>query len=279
MSRFFTISALAGISLFAAGCGGGGGGAAGVTRTFTGTLSQQSNVTQPSSAVHVSRRDTGEVMFTFADGPLKDMIVICQDHAGAACSVVGGPQGTLAQGTLDGRMSGQHAYAASLRIQHNQDGTLQNSFHRLYQATPGTPDGTVPGLPQGLGMYRGEFVGGAGLGAETGVAEGAVTLTVNFDSGRLSGVMDGSMRGTQTPITASFNNVSIDAATGQFASTGDSSFLFNNALAGGVVKGGFYGPTADETAGVFELGNPQGGMSGIFLGCKGAAPTCISHAR
>ena len=278
MSRFLTISALAGASLLVAGCGGGGGGG-GVARTLTGTLSQQGSVTQPSSAVHVSRRDTGEVMFTFADGPLKDMIVICQDHAGAACSVVGGPQGTLAQGTLDGRMAGQHAYAGSLRIQHNTDGNLTSSVHRLYQAAPGTPAGTVPGLPAGLATYAGEFVGGAGVGAESGIAEGAITLTVNFDAARLSGVMAGSMRDTQTPISASFNNVTLDTSTGQFTSTGDSSFLFNNQLAGGVVKGGFYGPSADEAAGAFEMGNTQGGMSGIFLGCKGAAATCVSHAR
>jgi hypothetical protein len=279
MSTISRISALAGVSLMVAGCSGGGGGGGGVTRTLTGTLSQLSSVSQPSSAVEVTRRDTGEVMFSFVDGPLKDMVVICQDHAGAACNVVGGPQGTLAQGSLEARMSGQHAYAASLNIQHNKDGTLQNSHHRLYQATPGTAPGTVPGLPTGVGTYRGEFVAGAGVGAESGIAEGGITLTVNFNAGQVSGVMDGSMRGTATAVSASFNNVTIDSGTGQFTSTGDSSFLFNNALAGGVVKGGFYGPTADETAGVFEIGNTQGGMSGVFLGCQGAAATCVSHAR
>ena len=280
MSRFLTISALAGVSVVLTACGGKGGSSApAVTRAFTATISQAGSTAQPSSTVHVSRRDTGEVMFTFADGPLRDMVVICQDHAGAACNVVGGPQGTLAQATLEGRMAGQHAYAGSLRVQHNTDGNLTQSFHRLYQATPGTPDGTLPNLPGGLVSYTGEFVGGAGLGAESGIAEGALTLTVNFNAARLSGVMSGSMRDTQTPVSASFNNVTVNPATGQFTSTGDTSFLFNNQLAGGVVRGGFYGPTADEAAGVFEMGNSQGGMSGIFLGCKGAAATCVSHAR
>lgn len=264
-----------------AACGGGkGGGAVSVSQTFTSTISQTGTARQDASRVAVNRTESGAVQFTFSDGPLRDMVVICADHAGADCRVVGGPQGTSAQGgSLEGRMAGQHAYAGSLRILHDQGGVLQSSYHRLYQATPGTPAGAVPSLPTGLAQYTGEFMGGAGIGTESGIAEGGMILTVNFNSARLSGVMTGSMRDTQTPVTASFNNLTIERGTGQFTSDATSTFLFNNQLAGGSVQGGFYGPTAQEAAGVFELGNTSGGMSGIFVGCTGAAATCVRHAQ
>lgn len=283
MSRTLSFTAMAGVSLFLAACGGGGskGGAApvSVTRAPTATVSQMGTTALPPSRVEVSRNGADRVQFTFTDGPLKDMIVICADHAGAACTVVGGPDGTTAQGTLEGRMAGQHAYAGSLQILHNQDGALQRSFHRLYQAAPSTSPSVMPALPTGLATYTGAFMGGAGVGTETGIAEGGITLTVNFNSARLSGVMGGSMRGTGTPVTASFNNVTIAPGTGQFASDTSSTFLFNNLLGGGRVQGGFYGPNANEAAGVFELGSTAGGMSGIFLGCAGATASCVTHAQ
>ena len=173
-------------------------------------------------------------------------------------------------------MAGNHAYAASLQLQQNAGGALSPSFHRIYHASPDTVTGARPALPQGVATYTGEFVAGAGVGAQSGIAEGAMTLTVNFDAARVSGNLSGSLRDHRTPVSGSFNNISV-GQDGQFRSDANSSFLFENALAGGSVQGGFYGPTAQEAAGNFQIGNSAGGMSGIFLACQDTTRPCVSH--
>jgi len=263
-----------------AGCGGGSGGApvASVSRALTATFSQGLGDDTQDSTVGISQQPTGEVVFNFNEGPLKDMIVICQDHSAGVCTVVGGPAGTAATGQLEARMSGQHAYAATLQLQHDRDGTLQNSFHRLYHAAPGTST-LPPVLPQGWSTFVGKFAGGAGVDGTNGIAEGDITLTVNFDSARLSGVMSGSIN-PETPVSATFNNVTIAPGSGQFTSDDTSTFTFNAERASGSVNGGFFGPTAQEAAGIFELGTQSGnGMSGIFVGCTDTTTPCVSHAR
>ncbi len=279
MSRIFLVSALAASSTFLAACSGGGGGsAAAPSRAFTATFSQLAGQAQDASRVHVAQHSANEVAFTFAEGPLRDAVVICADYAGGACRVVGGPAGTMATGTLEARMRGAHGYAASLRLNHSQNGALAPSHHRLHQAAPGTPDGTLPGLPQGLATYTGDFQAGAGIGGQGGIAEGRAVLTVNFDAGRVSGALDGSLRGTATTVSANFNNLTINPATGQFETTADSTLSLNNQLAAGSVQGGFYGPTAQEAAGAFQMGTASGdGMSGMFLACQGMQPSCVSH--
>jgi hypothetical protein len=284
MSRIFTTSALAGIAMVVSGCGGKGGGgapfaaAAPVARALTTTFSQGPSDLQNGSVVAISQTTAGEVVFRFTDGPLKDMIVMCQDHATGDCNVVGGPAGTVATGKLQGRMSGQHAYATTLQLQHDQDGTLQNSHHRVFHAAPGTSS-LPPALPRGFSTYDGKFAGGAQVGARTGLAEGDIRLTVNFDSARISGIMNGSIE-NDVPVHATFNNLAIARATGQFASDATSSFTFNNQRATGAVSGGFYGPTAQEAAGVFEMGAESGdGMSGIFVACADTTAPCVSYGR
>jgi hypothetical protein len=279
MSRFFTTSAFAAMATALAACGGGGDSAP-VARAVTATFSQMPDQTEANSGVRLSRGTTGDVVFTFVDGPLRDMVVVCADATGAACRVVGGPAGTMAQGALDVRMAGQHAYAATLRLSHEHNGALGSSTHHLHDMSPDAAAGTRATLPTtGIVTYTGAFIGGAGVGGQNGIAEGSVNLTVNFDSARLSGVMSGTLRGTQTTIDASFNNVTVTPGTGAFTSTADSSFMFNGALGGGTVRGGFYGPTASEAAGAFEMGSATGGgMSGVFMGCQGATASCISYA-
>ena len=276
--RILPLFALAAMPFLVAACGGGGGGPAPLPapRAFTPTISQNATGAMDASSVHVARQGTNQVAFTFRDGPLRDTVVICADHAQGACTVVGGPAGTIATARLEGRMSGSHAYAASLQLQQDAGGVLAPSFHRIYHAVPGTPNGARPALPQGVATYQGEFMAGAGIGAQSGIAEGAVTLTVNFDSGRVSGNMAGSLRELRTPVMASFNNIII-GQDGQFRSDATSSFQFENALAGGSVQGGFYGPTAQEAAGNFQVGNSTGGMSGIFLACRDTTAPCVSH--
>jgi hypothetical protein len=279
MSRFFTTAAFAAMAAALAGCGGGGGSAP-ATRAATTTFSQMPDQTSANSGVRLSRDSTGDVVFTFVDGPLRDMVVICADATGAACRVVGGPAGTMAQGALDVRMAGQHAYAATLRVNHQHNGALGSSTHQLYDKSPDAALNARTTLPStGVVTYTGAFIAGAGVGGQNGIAEGSVDLTVNFASGRLSGVMSGTLRGTPTTIDASFNNVTVTPGTGAFASTADSSFMFNGSLGGGTVRGGFYGPTGTEAAGAFEMGSATGGgMSGVFMACQGATAGCISYA-
>ncbi|MFN4057726.1 MAG: transferrin-binding protein-like solute binding protein [Roseinatronobacter sp.] len=277
MRKVFPLTALVAAPFFISACGGGKSGAPlPPARAFTPTISQNGAGALETSTVHVARHGIDQVMFTFRDGPLRDAVVICADHAAGACTVVGGPAGTTATAQLEGRMAGAHAYAASLRLQQDTDGVLAPSFHRMYQALPGTPDGARPVLPQGVATYSGEFMAGAGVGGQSGIAEGAMTLTVNFASARLSGVMSGSLRDQGTAVSGSFNNVVLNPS-GQFASDNSTTFQFENALAGGSVQGGFYGPTAQEAAGNFQLGNASGGMSGIFLTCRSTTAPCVSH--
>lgn len=279
MSRIFTTSAVAVMAMALTACGGGG--SAPVARAVTATFSQMPDQTEVNSGVRLSRDTTGDVVFTFVDGPLRDMVVICADATGAACRVVGGPAGTMAQGVMDVRMGGQHAYAATLRLSHQHNGALGSSIHHLFDTSPDAAVGASTNLPRtGIVTYTGDFIGGASVGAQNGTAEGSVELTVNFASARLSGVMEGTLRGTQTAVNASFNNVTVTPGTGAFASTSDSSFLYNGVAGGGTVRGGFYGPTGTEAAGAFEMGSTHGGgMSGVFMACQGASDSCISYAR
>lgn len=280
MSRFSAMAALFGVAVLGlSGCGNGGsgGGAAPVARSFTAVLSQNMAPQAEDSKVLATRRESGEIQFQFQGGALADMIVICADHSGAECRVVGGLEGTLREARQEGRMAGRYAYAGSLKLSHVRNGVIEHSFHRMYQALPGQEG--VPQLPAGVQDYQGDFMAGALVGGEGGIAEGAVHLTANFDSGTLSGAFAGGMRDTGTPVAASFNNVTVDPGTGQFASGAGSSFSFNGASAGGVVQGGFYGPQAQEAAGAFEIGAGNDGMSGIFLACTPPQPNCVSHSN
>lgn len=121
----------------------------------------------------------------------------------------------------------------------------------------------------------GAIVDGAG-----GLAEGGITLLVNFDAGLLSGSMAGTLRDSSTEVWGNFNKVTIDAQTGEFVAGQDSTFTFRNAVAGGVLEGGFYGPDANEAAGAFEFGTDENnGMSGVFLACGAANPDCVTFSQ
>lgn len=287
MSKSFFATALVGSLFFLSACSGGSGGAGGggsssskspsATRSFTGVLSQISGAPEEESRVLATMRESGEVQFQFEDGILQDMIVICADYSGASCRVVGGPEGTTETARLEGRMAGEYAYAGSLRLDHTSDGEITHSYHRLYQSAPDRA-ATRLVMPQGVQDYQGQFTGGAIVDGQGGIVDGGIRLTVNFDTALLSGKMDGSLRDIGTPVSAGFNNVTIDGQTGQFASTNASTFTFNGGAAGGNVQGGFYGPQANEAAGAFDIGvNDQNGMSGVFLACRGLEASCVSH--
>ncbi|MCC5991008.1 MAG: hypothetical protein JJT99_00645 [Rhodobacteraceae bacterium] len=280
MSRFLVVPPLLGAALVVSACSGGGSGGAGaVVSSASGVLSQNVGQQQAASQVLASRHASGKVQFLFEDGPLADMVVLCDDHSGASCSVVGGPEGTQQAAKLEGRMAGDHAYAGSLRLGHQKNGAIEYSYHRLYQATPDGSD-RAPGLPGGVHQYQGDFMAGAIVDGEGGIAEGGITLLVNFDAGLLSGSMAGKMRDSTTQLWGDFNKVTIDAQTGEFAAGPGSTFTFRDAVAGGALEGGFYGPDANEAAGAFEFGVDQNnGISGVFLACGADKPNCVSHSQ
>ena len=267
-----TVVAVLSASILSACGSGGGGGPAAIVPPNSFTLGTNGQVT-PSRA-DVSRSSDGRIKLTMTEGAMTGMTVQCVDQTMGRCQVVGGPTGTSADGTLVQRMAGSYAFVGNFAVLQLVNGTLISNNQLVNAALPETASIT-PNLPTGQASYTGGFQAGFGLeSGESGLMAGDAQLIADFNTGRLSGNFSGATGGG-TGINASFNNITINAANGEFTSTNDTLILFQGAEAGGDIHGAFYGPNADEAAGIFNFGNTAGGMSGVFLACQGNTATCL----
>jgi hypothetical protein len=256
-----------------AACGGGGSGNS-TTAVPPNSYSLGTNGTITEARADISRGDDGRIILSMTEGPMAGTTILCVDQTMGRCQVVGGPEGTSAEGTLVQRLAGNYAFVGNFAILQLENGGLVSNNQLFYGSLPEHSDQNVA-LPQGNANYTGEFEGGFGLAnGESGLMSGSASLVADFNSGRISGAFSGATD-AGTGVTASFNNVTINATNGQFASTDDTVILFQGVEAGGDVHGAFYGPNAEEAAGMFHFGNDEGGMSGLFLACQGNTAGCI----
>lgn len=267
-----TAGAVLSVGILAA-CGGGGGGSAQIDPPNSFTLGTSGNVS--ASRADVSRNSDGRIVLNMTEGAMSGMTVLCEDQTMGRCQVVGGPAGTSADGTLVQRLAGSYAFVGNFAVLQMVDGVLVSNNQLVHAALPETSSIT-PTLPAAQASYTGAFQAGYGLeNGESGLMSGSASLIADFNTGQLSGAMDGATE-DGTGITASFNNITINATNGEFTSTDDTLILFQGAEAGGDIHGAFYGPNANEAAGIFNFGNDAGGMSGLFLTCHGDTADCLN---
>lgn len=270
----FHAPALAGLALVSlAACGGGGGGGAVIVPP--NAVSIENAQPAQTARADISRHRDGRIMLDITDGPMQGMTVLCQDQTMGSCTVVGGAPGTDPEGRLTARMAGDYAFLGNFEVQRRDGATATRTNQIVYAALPEQRDVT-PNLPDRVVDYTGQFQGGYGLSNDdSGQITGTTRLLANFGTGRMSGEM-AATTAAGTALSASFNNLEIDATTRTFVSNNDTTIRFQNQQAWGDMTGGFYGPNADEAAGVFNFGNGAGGMSGMFLACDGATADCVS---
>jgi hypothetical protein len=272
MGSHFTTPLLA-VGIFAiAGCGGGGGGGGGtpfVSRNST-TIDSQTFAASAARANLFRRSSDGAMLLQITEGPMAGVSVSCRDDQLQNCTVLGGRDNT-GTGGLTQHLQGQYAFVGNFRIDQRIYGTDASAAQLVHAAALDSPAAT-PNLPRSdiPASYQGQFRGSAGLtDGPNGLVAGDAVLDVDFNAGILAARFDGGFEGGAS-LSAAFNNVSIDPQTGQFTATPDTVMTFQGANAGGNFDGAFYGPTGQEAAGIFNLGNASGGMSGIFLACEGA---------
>lgn len=273
MSSIQTAPLLAVALLSISACSGGG--SAPSTPPPPNALSIGPDNAVSASRADVSRSGDGRILLRMTEGPMSGMSVECVDATLGRCQVVGGPDGTTAEGTLLARYHGQYAFVGNFSVLQVTDGGLRGSSQLVHAPSPDAATGNVR-LPQERANYTGAFHAGGGLANGTsGMVEGTVAMVADFNQAVLSVQMDGQFADGQN-VSASYSNITIDTQNGSFTTTDNSVILFQGALVeDGMLSGAFYGPDADEAAGIFELGNEHGGMSGIFLACKGALADCI----
>jgi hypothetical protein len=277
MGSHFTTPLLA-VTIFAvAGCGGGssggGGGTPFVTRNST-TIDSQTFAASAARANLFRRSSDGAMLLQITEGPMAGVSVSCRDDQLQNCTVLGGRDNTGTGGVTQ-HLQGQYAFVGNFRIDQRIDGTDASAAQLVHAAALDSPAAT-PNLPRSNipTSYQGQFRGSAGLtDGPNGLVGGDAVLEVDFNAGILAARFDGGFDGG-TPLSAAFNNISINSQTGQFTATGDTIMTFQGANAGGNFDGAFYGPTGQEAAGIFNLGNASGGMSAIFLACEGVS-TCL----
>lgn len=273
--QFKTAAAVVGAAFLAA-CGGGGNGGGNTIQVAppnSFTLGTSGTVSE--ARADLSRADDGRIVLTMTEGPMEGTTVLCVDQTLGRCQVVGGPTGTSGEGTLVQRLAGNYAFVGNFAVLQLQDGTLMSNNQLVQGSIPETQDVAL-NLPTGQATYTGGFEAGFGLtDGESGLMSGTATLVADFNTGRISGEMSGATD-AGTRISASFNSLTIDATNGEFTSTDDTLILFQGSEAGGDIHGAFYGPEANEAAGIFNLGNDEGGMSGMFLTCQGETAGCLN---
>lgn len=240
--------------------------------------------TEPARA-DVSMNDAGQILMTVTSGPMKDMTFLCADANSGTCTVVAPPDLELAlgSGTLLHRMHGAFAFVGNFNVRQLSDPDSGGLTQLVHSGRIDGP-GEALSMPQGVASYTGQFRAGAGINAGPdledrveGIAQGQATVLANFNSARLTVDLNGAMDSGE-PIRAVFSGLTIDPATGYFASAAGATHEFQHEAAGGDMRGAFYGPQAAEAAGIFNIGSERhGGMSGIFLACKGLDDSCIRH--
>lgn len=268
-----TAGAVLSVSILAA-CGGGSG-APTLPPAVPNALSTASGGGAPEvTRAKVSRHTDGGIVLEMTEGPMDGMTLLCDDQGLRECSVVGGATGTAPKGRLATHLSGDYAFLGNFEVKIEDGSTATTTNQIVFSALPEQTDVT-PRLPEGVVDYTGRFEGGFGLvNVDDGQLSGDATLLANFNSGRISGELFGQTQ-DGLAVAGNFNNLEIDPATQGFRSTDGSTMQFQQQQAWGDINGGFYGPNAEEAAGVFNIGNSAGGMSGMFLACEGAQGTCI----
>lgn len=207
---------------------------------------------------------------------MSGMNITCTDANMGACTVNGGPQGTTANGRLLHRYRGQFAFVGHFSILQLTNGEFPDMVQLAHAPNPNFGASQIWLPNTNNANYTGSFHAGVGLADGTGgLAQGTASLIANFNAGVLSGTMSGGFE-DGPGINASFNNVTINASNGQFTATENTLIMFQGDQAWGSLDGAFYGPNANEGAGIFDFGNDHGGMNGIFLTCAGSMATCIN---
>ena len=267
---------LAGAILVLAACGGGSGGgssapdpARSLSQLHPADPANDSGTTEVQASVaRVYANAPGQIRMEMVEGPMAGMVVLCEDRSGASCQVNAARGGATGSGALVARRKGNFSYVGMFSVDHLNNGVEYSNTHVVHDAEP-TMGETRVTLPSGVVRYDGQFVAGAGVGDRNGMATGTATILANFDSGAISGELAGALNDAEgAPVHAVFNGLELDSRARTFASTPESRIRFQDMRAQGQIEGGFYGPSAQEAAGVFSFGNGAGGMTGVFLSCK-----------
>jgi hypothetical protein len=271
MIRFHAVALGACASLLVAACGGGSGSTP-APAAPPNALTQASGGDQVSRA-QVARHENGFIV-QIEDGPLRDTTVLCRDMQGQNCTVLGDPSSVNGKATVLSQLQGQYAYASNISI-----GAAQGrDFTQLLHAPSMSGGAENVRLPQGVTSYSGDFRAGASLErtGESGMIGGTVLLDLNFDTARLNATFHGGFPDDGSPVTAQIIGATIDPASNRIIATDTTRISFEGVNGGGMLDGAFYGPNAEEAAGIFAVGATNlGGMSGIFLTCKGVTADCI----
>jgi hypothetical protein len=275
------VAAITGISA----CGGGSGGGSGSRDAppqipSSQTISSRAGEALARSRVQVTRFDEQNLQLRFTDGPLEGVVAICAEGGARECRVTGATMDGY--GRIENILSGEHAIAGTLALRHADSPEGAFSHHRLHLKAPDSAAGRVVLPTQGVTQFTGRFAGGGSLHGTAGQVSGDVNMLADFDTGLIGGNMLGAITqndGAVQSVAATFSNLTIDRRTGEFAGSGTNfsygSTLAGAANAGGAMSGSFYGASAQEAAGVFEMGNEAGGMSGAFVACRGNNAGCI----
>ncbi len=284
-----TITPLVAVSLLAvSGCGllkgGGGGGGATVQQVPANSASVGLTDEPEAARADVSMNEAGQILLTVTSGPMKDTTFLCADANGGTCTVVAPADldVSLGSGTLLHRIHGEYAFVGNFNVRQLSDSNGAGMSQLVH--APGLDGPTAPlSMPQGVASYTGRFHAGAGINSgpnlsnrADGLAQGTAVVLANFNSARLTVDLNGAMTETGEPIRAIFGGITIDPKTGHFTSPENALHEFQHEAAGGSLSGAFYGPGASEAAGLFNIGSERhGGMSGVFLACKGLTDECI----
>lgn len=218
----------------------------------------------------------------FHNGDLAGVGVNCGRAGGGA--VVPSCDTTNARAAyLVNELSGVHSYAGTFVVEGFGTGRAQNATVAIHTSPSGQGRDRVQ-MPGGQSQYNGRFQAGGGVrdGGQmrNGVINGGVVLDVDFAQHSLDGTMTGHLyhgeSATYVPVTAGFTNgvVGVDGSI----YNGDSTQMqFAGREAWGQLDGAFYGPSAEEAAGAFSMGNDFGGMTGVFIGCSDhSAMNCVA---
>ena len=140
----------------------------------------------------------------------------------------------------------------------------------------------VSAIPtSGTANYSGQTTGvtanPSGSSIVTGTLAGAASLSVNFATGVVSGSLTGMTATTSSGASQAWNDVSLSGSISgntfsgtTAASSAPGGTLSLKASATGALKGGFYGPAADDVGAVWTLSDGRGAAVGAFGAAKQA---------
>ncbi len=262
MIRYHAIAMGAAATLGLSACGGGSGGGAAAPAAPLNALTQGHNGDQASRA-SITRHEDGFIV-QIEDGPLRDTTVLCRDMRGQSCTVLGDPDQVTGEATVLSQLQGRYAHAANITI----GATEGRDFTQLLHAPSTSRTVDTIRMPQGVTTYTGDFRAGATLDRtnESGMIGGTVQLDMNFDTARLNASFNGGFPDDGSSVSARIIGATIDPSSNQIVASDTARVTFEGVAGGGMMEGAFYGPNAEEAAGIFAVGAANiGGMSGIFV--------------